>query len=198
MPILRPLSLERLISNIKTARGWRIKLVAIPNHMLVNIDVRGRRLRLDGAPVVLIVPVEDTTGFHRPRIILHQLAHLWCDNTTGASFDQLARPLPDVPPAVLRRPTNKGRVVACRHDGHLVRGRLIALCRGFRARLADFLVDEYQQLRRQPFSLAPRAAIGVIWLRSTSVFAMTRSPSASLDRNMRGVVSSVSASASIA
>ncbi|SOE32540.1 hypothetical protein SAMN05442782_9504 [Streptomyces sp. OK228] len=155
MPILRPLSLERLISTIKTARGWRIKLVAIPNHTLANIDVRGPRLRLDGAPVVLIVPVEDTTGFHRPRIILHELAHLWCDNMIGASFDQLARPLPDVPPAVLRRPTNKGRVVACRHDGHLLRGRLIALCRGFRARLADFLVDEYQQLRRQPFSLAP-------------------------------------------
>ncbi|MFE9407362.1 hypothetical protein ACFYN0_00955 [Streptomyces sp. NPDC006704] len=112
MPVPRPFTLEGLIAGIEAERGRRIKLVAIPDYLLANTNVCGLWLQLDNAPVDLILYVEGTTAFHRQRIILHEIAHLWCDDVTDFSFEQLARLLPDIPPNVLRRLTKRGRVMA--------------------------------------------------------------------------------------
>ncbi|MER7684534.1 hypothetical protein [Streptomyces sp. NPDC097610] len=143
MPVPRPFSLDRLISNIETARGRRIKLVAIPDRLLDNTDVCGLWLRLDGAPVDLILYVQGTTAFHRLRIILHELAHLWCDDVTDASLDQLARLLPDFPPAMLQRLTSKGRVMARhRYDTHAeVRAETLADLLHHEAYATDYIED---------------------------------------------------------
>ncbi|MFF5538701.1 hypothetical protein ACFY71_40705 [Streptomyces cinerochromogenes] len=112
MPVPRPFTLDGLIAGVEAERGRRIKLVAIPDHLLANTDVCGLWLKLDDVPVDLILCVEGTTAFHRQRIILHELAHLWCDDVSEASFDQLASLLPDFPPHLLQRLTQRGRIMA--------------------------------------------------------------------------------------
>ncbi|MEW1599365.1 hypothetical protein [Streptomyces sp. NPDC093808] len=56
--------------------------------------------------------MEGTTAFHRMRIILHELAHLWCDDVSEAGAEQLVRLLPDCPPDLLDRLTQRSRVMA--------------------------------------------------------------------------------------
>lgn len=112
MPVPAPFTLDGLITGIEAARNRRIKLVPVPDHLLANTDVCGLWLQLDDVPVDLILHVEGTTSFHRQRIILHELAHIWCDDTTEANFEELARLLPDFPPDTLRRLLTRGRVMA--------------------------------------------------------------------------------------
>lgn len=128
MPVPQPFTLDGLITGIESERGRRIKLVAIPDHLLTNTDVCGLWLQLDGVPVDLILYVEGTTAFHRQRIILHELAHLWCDDPTEASFEQLIRLLPDFPPRALQRLTKRGRIMARhRYDSHAeIRAEMLA------------------------------------------------------------------------
>ncbi|WP_206301197.1 hypothetical protein [Streptomyces populi] len=122
MPIPRPFTLDGLIAGIETVRGRRIKLVPIPDHLLANTDVCGLWLQLHGIPVDLILYVEGTTSFHRTRIILHELAHMWCDDTSEESVERLAQLLPDFPADVLQRLTARGRVMARhRYDSHVER-----------------------------------------------------------------------------
>ncbi|MFE2042821.1 hypothetical protein ACFXAZ_18220 [Streptomyces sp. NPDC059477] len=80
--------------------------------MPARTDVCGLWLRLQDAPVDLIFSTEGTTSFHRQRIILHELAHLWCDDVTEVGIEQLADLLPDVPPEELRRLGRSARIAA--------------------------------------------------------------------------------------
>ncbi|MCT7350960.1 hypothetical protein N4P33_02030 [Streptomyces sp. 15-116A] len=112
MPVPQPFTLDGLIAGIEAERGRRIKLVAIPDRLLAHTDVCGLWLQLGAAPVDLILYVEGTTAFHRMRIILHELAHLWCDDVSEAGIEQLARLLSDCPPDVVDRLTQRGRVMA--------------------------------------------------------------------------------------
>ncbi|MFG2800522.1 hypothetical protein [Streptomyces pseudovenezuelae] len=143
MPIPRPFTLEGLIARIEAERGRRIKLVAIPDHLLANTDVCGLWLQLDDVPVDLILYVEGTTAFHRMQIILHELAHLWCDDETEASFEQLARLLPDFPPNVLHRLTRRGRIMARhRYDSHAeMRAEMLAALLHHEAYATDYIED---------------------------------------------------------
>jgi hypothetical protein len=114
MPLPRPFTLDGLIAGIETVRGRRIKLVAIPDHLLAHTDVCGLWLQLDAAPVDLILYLDGTTAFHRMRIILHELAHLWCEDVTETSIGQLVRLLPDFAPGTLQHLARRDRVVARR------------------------------------------------------------------------------------
>ncbi|MFE0798478.1 hypothetical protein ACFW4W_37590, partial [Streptomyces mutabilis] len=49
--------------------------------------------------------------FHRTRIILHELAHLWWGDSTEASLEELIRLLPGFPPGTLRHLSQHGRVL---------------------------------------------------------------------------------------
>ncbi|MET9142953.1 hypothetical protein [Streptomyces sp. NPDC004042] len=122
MPVPQPFTLDGLIVGIEAERGRRIKLVTIPDDLLARTDVCGLWLKLDDVPVDLILYAEGTTDFHRTRIILHELAHLWCDDATEADFEDLVRLLPDFPPATLRHLSERGRVLARhRYDTHTER-----------------------------------------------------------------------------
>ncbi|QFQ97304.1 hypothetical protein F9278_15040 [Streptomyces phaeolivaceus] len=119
MPLPRPFSLERLIAAVEAERGRRIKLVPIPDYLLAQTDVCGLCLQLKNAPVDLIFFVDGTTAFHRLRIILHELAHLWCDDDVEAGPEELAGLIPDFPSDALRGLTSAGRVMARhRYDSH--------------------------------------------------------------------------------
>ncbi|CAL9361541.1 hypothetical protein SUDANB105_00676 [Streptomyces sp. enrichment culture] len=143
MPIPRPFSLDGLVANIEAARGRKIKLVAIPDHLLANTDVCGLWLRLEDVPVDMILYVGGTTSFHRLRIILHELAHMWCDDETEASYEELAKLLPDFPPNVLYRLTRRGRVMARhRYDSHSeMRAEMLADLLHHEAYAIDYIED---------------------------------------------------------
>lgn len=143
MPVPRPFTLDGLIAGIEAERGRRIKLVAIPDHLLARTDVCGLWLQLDDVPVDLILYVEGTTAFHRTRIILHELAHLWCDDAAEAGYDELTRLLPDFPPAVLRRLTERGRLLARhRYDSPVeMRAEMLADLLHHEAHSADYIDD---------------------------------------------------------
>ncbi|MCP3821854.1 hypothetical protein NLX86_28305, partial [Streptomyces sp. A3M-1-3] len=143
MPIPRPFTLDGLIAGIEAARGRKIKLVAIPDYLLANTDVCGLWLHLDDAPVDMILYVEGTTTFHRMRIILHELAHMWCDDETEVSYEELARLLPDFPPNVLHRLTRRGRIMARhRYDSHTeMRAEMLADLLHNEAYAIDYIED---------------------------------------------------------
>ncbi|WP_404782779.1 hypothetical protein [Streptomyces pristinaespiralis] len=143
MPMPRPFTLDGLIAGIEAARGRKIKLVAIPDHLLANTDVCGLWLQLDDVPVDLILYMEGTTAFHRMRIILHELAHMWCNDETEATFEELTRLLPDFPPNVLHRLSRRGRIMARhRYDSHAERrAEMLADLLHHEAYAVDYIED---------------------------------------------------------
>ncbi|BCM65687.1 hypothetical protein EASAB2608_01021 [Streptomyces sp. EAS-AB2608] len=163
MPVPRPFTLDGLIASIEAERGRRIKLVAIPDYLLANTDVCGLWLQLDDVPVDLILYMEGTTAFHRQRIILHELAHLWCDDVTEAGFEQLAGLLPDVPPDLLHRLTQRGRIMARHRYDSLVerRAEMLADLLHHEAYDVDYIENATlrrldEDLSRLNFPLRPR------------------------------------------
>ncbi|MFE4664590.1 hypothetical protein ACFRI7_32215 [Streptomyces sp. NPDC056716] len=112
MPLPTPFTLDGLIAAIESERGRHIDLVPIPDRLLATTDVFGLWLRLDAAPIDMIFYVQGATGFHRQQIILHELAHLWCDDAADTDAAQLAALLPGVPPDFLESLAGKGQVMA--------------------------------------------------------------------------------------
>ncbi|MFH9090903.1 hypothetical protein [Streptomyces sp. NPDC017673] len=163
MPVPRPFTLDGLIAGIEAERGRRIKLVAIPDHLLASTDVYGLWLQLDDVPVDLILYVDGTTAFHRQRIILHELAHLWCDDVTEASFEQLVSLLPDFPADLLQRLTKRGRIMARHRYDSVVerRAEMLADLLHHEAYDVDYIEDATlrhldEDLSRLHFTQQPR------------------------------------------
>ncbi|AKN75678.1 hypothetical protein QR97_31530 [Streptomyces sp. PBH53] len=163
MPVPRPFTLDGLIAGIEAERGRRIKLVAIPDYLLANTDVCGLWLQLDDVPVDLILYMEGTTAFHRQQIILHELAHLWCDDVTEAGLEQLAGLLPDFPSDLLQRLTQRGRIMARhRYDSFVERrAEMLADLLHHEAYDVDYIENATlrrldEDLSRLNFTLRPR------------------------------------------
>ncbi|MGW5200774.1 hypothetical protein [Streptomyces spiralis] len=163
MPVPRPFTLDGLIAGIEAERNRRIKLVAIPDRLLVNTDVCGLWLQLGDAPVDLILYVQGTTTFHRTRIILHELAHVWCDDVVDGSSEQLTRLLPDFPPADLDLLAERGRVMARhRYDSVVeMRAEMLADLLHHEAYDTDYIEDPVlryldEDLSRLNFTPHPR------------------------------------------
>jgi hypothetical protein len=163
MPVPRPFTLDGLIAGIEAERGRRIKLVPIPDYLLAGTDVCGLWLQLADVSVDLILYVEGTTAFHRQRIILHELAHLWCDDTTEASFEQLAGLLPDFPPDLLQRLTQRGRIMTRHRYDSVVerRAEMLADLLHHEAYDVDYIEDATlrhldEDLSRLTFTPRPR------------------------------------------
>lgn len=128
MPLPRPFDLDQLIANVEAVRGRRIKLLPLPDRLLGGTDICGLWLRHARLPLDLILHVETTTPYHRQRIILHELAHLWCDDVAGVAPDQLAKLLPGFSEALIVRLASKGQVMARRrYDSHAeIRAEILA------------------------------------------------------------------------
>ncbi|MBT2450012.1 hypothetical protein J7F03_23640 [Streptomyces sp. ISL-43] len=114
MPLPHPFSTAALMANMEAVRGRRIELVSIPDRVLGQADICGLLLRHERIPVDLILIAESISGYHRQRVIFHELAHMWCDDL-GTHPEQADRFLPGLPPELLDRLTGQGAAVLARH-----------------------------------------------------------------------------------
>lgn len=114
MPLPRPFDLDVFITNIEGIRGRRIHLLGLPDHLLGGTGLCGLWIKHNQLPIDLIFHVSSTTGYHRERIILHELAHLWCGDADGITSEQLDTLLPEFPPELIGRLLGRGQVRARR------------------------------------------------------------------------------------
>jgi hypothetical protein len=114
MPIPEPFELDVLIANIAEARGRRIVLMPIPDHLLGASGVCGLWIKHQTEPVDLILHVESTSVYHQQRIILHELVHVWRDDADGVTDSEMDQLLADLPAALVERLIGRGKVAARR------------------------------------------------------------------------------------
>ncbi|MBV9024479.1 MAG: hypothetical protein JO362_11970 [Streptomycetaceae bacterium] len=114
MPIPHPFDLDVLIANIAEARGRRIVLMPIPDQLLGASGVCGLWIKHQTEPVDLILHMESTSVYHRQRIILHELVHLWRDDADGVTDSEMDDLLADLPAAMVERLIGRGKVAARR------------------------------------------------------------------------------------
>lgn len=121
MPVPRPFSTPALIAGIEAERGRRIELVPAPDRLLGQSDICGLWIRHEGLHLDLIFIPESISGYHRQRILFHELAHLWCDNPSADS-GQAAKLLPDFSPELRARLSGAGPLMARhRYGSHIER-----------------------------------------------------------------------------
>ncbi|MFJ7324365.1 hypothetical protein ACIQVO_38825 [Streptomyces sp. NPDC101062] len=114
MPIPKPFELNAFIANVATARGRTITLVPIPDRLLAGTSVCGLWLKHDTLPQDLILHLGSTTRFHREKIILHELGHLWCDDAVGVTSEEIDQFTRHFPADLVRQTIEHGRA-AGRH-----------------------------------------------------------------------------------
>ncbi|MFD3874773.1 hypothetical protein [Streptomyces sp. NPDC058623] len=121
MPLPRPFSLTALVSAIEADRGRRIELVSAPDRLLGQSDVCGLWVHHERLLLDLIFIPESISGYHRQRVVFHELAHLWCDDPTTQP-GQAAALLPELSPELTTRLTEAGPFMARhRYDTHVER-----------------------------------------------------------------------------
>ncbi|MFG2985709.1 hypothetical protein ACGFYQ_31380 [Streptomyces sp. NPDC048258] len=127
MPLPHPFSTAALISGIEAERGRRVELVSVPDRLLGQSDVCGLWIRPEGLLLDLIFIPESISGYHRQRVLFHELAHLWCDDPKTYP-EQAAALLPDFSPELLARLAGAGPFMARRrYDTHVeMRAEMIA------------------------------------------------------------------------
>ncbi|MFB7631874.1 hypothetical protein ACFC0M_13125 [Streptomyces sp. NPDC056149] len=117
MPVPRPFDLDGLVANIAAARGRSIRLVPLPDRLLGSTGLCGLWLKHETLPLDLILHVESTTRFHREKIILHELGHLWCDDADGVTSQVLDRVAGDPSAELVDRLIGRGQAAARRRYG---------------------------------------------------------------------------------
>ncbi|MBO8184226.1 hypothetical protein [Streptomyces spirodelae] len=115
MPIPRPFQMDAFIERIEAERCRRVKLVPLPDRLLGRTGLSGLWLWHEELPLDLILHSAERPVGHRQRIILHELAHMWCNDDKGSEAQQLETLLPDFPPELLRRLTGGTGRVMTRH-----------------------------------------------------------------------------------
>ncbi|MDA5284393.1 hypothetical protein ACWGHM_21825 [Streptomyces sp. NPDC054904] len=121
MPLPHPFSTASLISAIEAERGRRIELVTAPDSLLGQSDVCGLWVHHERLLLDLIFIPESISGYHRQRVVFHELAHLWCDDPTTQP-GQAAALLPELSPELTARLTEAGPFMARhRYDTHVER-----------------------------------------------------------------------------
>jgi hypothetical protein len=139
IPMPAPFTMSALIANIETARDREIRLVELPADVPGHIGACGLWVRHHELPLDLILHVRGVPKFHRKKIIFHELSHLWCDDGSGVSREQLARLFPGMPAAMIDRLFATGQVRA--RSGYTTHAELRA------ETLADLLHHETQAIQ---------------------------------------------------
>lgn len=94
MPIPRPFDLDRFVANIEQARGRRIVLKPMPVHLANLTGFCGLWIKHDVRPLDLILHVEGGSPSHERQIKVHELVHLWAEDSTGViGADEVLRDL---------------------------------------------------------------------------------------------------------
>ncbi|KPI02803.1 hypothetical protein OK074_4953 [Actinobacteria bacterium OK074] len=107
MPLPEPFTMAGFIANIEKVRGRQIRLVELPADVPGHTGACGLWIKHRERPLDLILHVGDIPKFHRKKIVLHELAHLWLGDgeDTGAAVtrDQLGDLVPGMPAQAVDR-----------------------------------------------------------------------------------------------
>lgn len=90
MPIPQPFDLDLLVANIEEERGRRIEFVPIPDALVAQTGLCGLWVKHASEPIDLILHAHSASAFHLQRIKLHELVHLWHDDATGLTAEEMA------------------------------------------------------------------------------------------------------------
>lgn len=114
MPVPVPFDLDTLVANISAARQRRIVLMPIPDQLLGDTGLCGLWIKHRTEPLDLILHMNTPSSFHRQRIVLHELVHLWADDADGVTGGQMADLLAGLPSEMVERLVG-GDQVSARH-----------------------------------------------------------------------------------
>ncbi|MEV7611821.1 hypothetical protein [Streptomyces sp. NPDC089799] len=117
MPLPHPFSLGGLIDNVAAERDRQIHLVPLPDQLLGGSSPCGLWLKQEELRLDLIFYPHSTSKWHQEKIILHELAHLWCDDADGVTREEMAELLGDFPAALIGRLVSRGQAAARRRYG---------------------------------------------------------------------------------
>ncbi|MEW1657769.1 MULTISPECIES: hypothetical protein [unclassified Streptomyces] len=123
MPVPRPFDLDALVANIAAVRGRDIRLVPLPDRLLGSTGLCGLWLKHETLPLDLILHVESTTRFHREKIILHELGHLWCDDADGVTTQVMDEVVGDPSAELVGQLIGRGQAAPRRRFGTRVEAR---------------------------------------------------------------------------
>ncbi|WP_159393719.1 hypothetical protein [Streptomyces albus] len=151
--------MDVLIARIEQERGRRIKVIPVSDRLLGPTGLSGLWFWDEVLPLdVIFHPAERTLG-HRQRIVLHELAHMWCRDDQTGEAQRLESVLPDFPPALLKRLTGGTGRVLTRHRYSTrteMRAETIAGLLHWEAYAADTDAIETPTLRQLHETLRPR------------------------------------------
>jgi hypothetical protein len=99
MAIPQPFDLVTFCAHVEGLRGRRLVLKAMPG--LSATAPCGMWLSLAQADYILYEP--NTSKLHSEHIILHELAHMLCDHRLSMDSSVLAKLLPSINPAIVKR-----------------------------------------------------------------------------------------------
>ncbi|MFG2292682.1 hypothetical protein [Streptomyces sp. NPDC048603] len=117
MPLPCPFTLAGLVGNVAAERGREIHLVPVPDRLLGGSSLCGLWLKQEELGLDLIFYPHSTSKWHQEKIILHELAHLWCDDADGVTQQEMAELLGDFPPALIGMLVGRGQAAARRRYG---------------------------------------------------------------------------------
>ncbi|MGW7822396.1 hypothetical protein ACWGLF_30780 [Streptomyces puniciscabiei] len=83
MPLPEPFDLDQLVRNMEEARGRRIVMKPLPDRIAGVTGICGLYVRHDTRPLDLIFHVSSGSPWHERQIKLHELVHLWAEDSTG-------------------------------------------------------------------------------------------------------------------
>ncbi|MFD7701418.1 hypothetical protein [Streptomyces caelestis] len=83
MPLPDPFDFDQLVGNIAEARGRRIVMRPIPDHLTGLDGTCGLLVKHDTHPVDLVLHPAGRSPSHELELKVHQLVHLWAGDNTG-------------------------------------------------------------------------------------------------------------------
>ncbi|MFI9311053.1 toxin [Streptomyces triculaminicus] len=94
MPVPSPFTLAAFVRAIEKVRGRRILLLPF-SESFARLDAAcGLWVRMPDPPIDLVFYMQGTTPYHQQKIILHELAHLWCDDENSLDVGQFQAMFP--------------------------------------------------------------------------------------------------------
>ncbi|UGY91497.1 toxin [Streptomyces gobiensis] len=110
MPLPDPFSLPAFVRAIEEIRGRRILLLEMPDFLTSHDSACGLWVKLSAPAVDLVFYVKGTTAYHQEKIVLHELAHVWCDDGNAFDIDQFGAMFPLFGPKLVKKLVGNAQV----------------------------------------------------------------------------------------
>ncbi|ASY33995.1 MULTISPECIES: hypothetical protein [Streptomyces] len=163
LPVPSPFTIEGLVAAMEAARGRRIVLRELPEHLARPGGACG--LRLATPRVSLVLYRRRPTPYQTQHVVLHELCHEWFDHGASPDADQLARLLPVFDSDLVRRVLGEGGSVQARagygtHDERMAELGASLIPRMARDAVSDDMVGRLTSSLSRPVAHRRRGLFG--------------------------------------